>query len=326
VLEEEDISELTQLIANYPGMDVWDEWYLDTEDAIEHALASTDAGMEELAAQAWLLLAENPTEEEMAAQLRHLYLGTVPTPYTGTWTNWIAGLKQRFESGARPEPSSGPDDGNPAPKPRTSDFFPVHGADPVTELIRRLQPELRAFEAGSERSRWHVHGSVGRPVGEVRSRGRHGCRTSTEWFVLIFEQTLDGSELVTGYPELPLDESWRRRYPELPHLLGGMFGQDRDYLDDTVWQAEETWHATTSDEVRARVAAELSALLSDVPDDDELLVAVDALGCYVQPLCLRAWLTRVRDRAARPARRWTPEWRRLHEQAVRERRQELRGS
>jgi hypothetical protein len=102
--------------------------------------------------------------------------------------------------------------------------------------------------------------------------------------------------IVSVAPDYAVDTAWAERYPMLPHLFGGWFGTARFSTEQTPWAAQALFVRRTPHGGLAAVNEQLHALLAEVTEDDELLVAVDVLGSYLFPTALRPWLARMADR------------------------------
>ena len=103
--------------------------------------------------------------------------------------------------------------------------------------------------------------------------------------------------IAVTYPERSLPTDARDRYPDLPLLFGGYFGQDYTELDDNRWAAERNVNGSTPPAVKHRIASQLAELLTQ--DDDTLRRDVEALGSYVLPDAMRRWVTGLHRRMTR---------------------------
>ena len=100
-----------------------------------------------------------------------------------------------------------------------------------------------------------------------------------------------------AYPEIALPTAARERFPDLPLLFGGYFGQDYSEVDRDRWAAERNLNGSTPQPVRDRIARQLEELLDQ--DDEALRRDVEALGSYVLPRALRRWATGLHRRMTR---------------------------
>jgi hypothetical protein len=297
MIAKEDLPELRDLLSA-THHDVWDEDYIDPEELLESAIVEQDIDLDRAVGELRRVFEANPDEASLAAQFRTLGIQLVP--FRLTYREFFERVLARLESGEplwhdlydRPIHSV-------APLPRASRWHDQSTAeDAATKVLRGNAGALHAFAAGDGRARLHLYRHLKRNLGRVESRTSKPAK-ATAAVVVLGRAPETGQPFVLGtYPEVRLDESWRRRYPELPHLLGAYFGQDW-HVDETVYNAECLWHELTAIDVRRTIAEQLSALLTEVRDDDELRTAVDALGCYVQPDRLRQWLERVHERVVR---------------------------
>jgi hypothetical protein len=101
------------------------------------------------------------------------------------------------------------------------------------------------------------------------------------------------------------------RYPALSYVLGAYFHQDWD-LGGPTWEAVVSAFTASNDSAAvAGAAVDIARLLADVPGEEALTDALNALGCAYDPRpdlpdgsSPRAWLERVREHllaASRPA-------------------------
>jgi len=102
--------------------------------------------------------------------------------------------------------------------------------------------------------------------------------------------------VLASYPELPVDPRAGERWPELTALFGGFFHQDAVAVDGSFWRAERRFHELSPAPVVAAVAAGLSRLLADAPDQAELGRRLHSLGSCTLPDDTVRWVTGLRRR------------------------------
>lgn len=202
-----------------------------------------------------------------------------------------AELLQALRDGARAalaDPSSvavlAEDDVRPV---RVSRFFDEHAyADACNVALGIHAEELRAWEDRFDGSlRRHLHVDVGRPIGKVLER-RSGAWTEVSGVAVVLALvSSDGPALIyDAYPEVALDQTYRERFPMLPHLFGAYFGD----VPDRPWSALVTLQRWTFGPAKEQVTEQLAALLE--LDDGEIRHAVEAFGSHLLPSVLRAWV------------------------------------
>jgi CdiI immunity protein/Bacterial CdiA-CT RNAse A domain len=283
--------------------DGWEESWLDPGEGLECGLDSaTRPGRyttTAVTAELRELLTRN--DERALARLMPNWGICSDLPEGGTYRRWLERVLARLEAGpAEPAvtaPAWARPPGGLAPLPRASRFLDEDTANTAaTEVLRAHEPLVRRWDAGEiGLPRLHLYADLGRVIGRVQVRGV-ADKLDARAAVVTMARTEGKPYVATAYPELDLDESWREAFPDLPHLFGGHFGQDRDALDGTVWAAEESFGLHATPAARSRVADQLGRLLEAAPDDATARAAVQALGSYVLPEALRPWLARIHER------------------------------
>ncbi|MYZ09976.1 hypothetical protein GT028_21755 [Streptomyces sp. SID2999] len=103
------------------------------------------------------------------------------------------------------------------------------------------------------------------------------------------------------YQHSPLpqtDWEWRRRFPELRHLLAAQFHQDFSRFYGSHREALDDYFSANPADAVAEAAREIESLLAMVETDGELDRVTEVLGLQVYPpdsVSLRQWLTDIRD-------------------------------
>jgi hypothetical protein len=150
--------------------------------------------------------------------------------------------------------------------------------------------------------RLHLHSEFDHPVGqafarEQPSRGVPAAGVAvTGCAVLVGRSGSAGdAEVLAAYPEPTFaDRGARQRWPDLPVLFGGYFGQRYRRLDGNTWAAERALNEQLSHPVRIRLGAQLAELLE--VDDRLLAGTLRELGSYVVPPDPRRWVSGLRRR------------------------------
>ncbi|MGW4222651.1 contact-dependent growth inhibition system immunity protein [Streptomyces bauhiniae] len=94
------------------------------------------------------------------------------------------------------------------------------------------------------------------------------------------------------------DWEWRRRFPELRHLLAAQFNQDFSRFYGSHGEALDDYFSANPEDAVAETAREIESLLSMAETDGELDRVTEVLGLQVYPpdgVSLRRWLTDIRD-------------------------------
>lgn len=237
----------------------------------------------------------------------------VALPAGGTAAGWLTYLGDHlteFYPHRKPQTING--DG--CLPPRASRFTDRKtGNDAATQVLRANESLLRSWSDDPTGPwRLHLYADLGRPVGhylsgeEVQAYRRADPGTAPEperhvatGCVVVMRRDRETRRpyVATAYPEKRLPEDARRRYPDLPLLLGGYLGQDYGALDGNRWVAERNYNSSTPAAVRERAADQLVRLLAS--DDATLRADVEALGSYVMPDAMRRWVTGLHRRMTR---------------------------
>jgi hypothetical protein len=234
-------------------------------------------------------------------------------PAGGSWTDWLRYLGSHLESFyPRRVPQTIGRDGIQLPRASKFDDKDV-GNRATTDVLRANENLLRAWSAGHDGTwRLHLYANLGRRVGtyllsdEVqafRDAGddhalRPTSREATGCVVVMRRDHATGTPFIaTAHPEMSLPLAPRARFPDLPLLFGGYFGQDCTALDGNRWTAERNVNHSTGAAVRERLAEQLTQLLAE--DDESLRSSVEALGSYVMPTAMRRWVTGLHRRMTR---------------------------
>jgi hypothetical protein len=257
-----------------------------------------------------LLELEHRTDEEAS-----LYVGLqVALPAGRTWVGWLHYLRSYLEDFyPHRKPQTQVTDG--AALPRASRFDEKEtGNAAATEVLRVNESTLRAWAADPDEPwRLHLYADLGRRVGdylladEVAAYRRAGsdpalrppAHEATGCVVLMRRDAQTKQPYIaTAHPEKALPIEARQRYPDLPLLFGGYFGQDYTALDENRWAAERNFNYSTVPATRERISDQLAQLLLTT-DDDVLRSQVEALGSYVLPVAIRSWVTGLHRRMTR---------------------------
>ncbi|MEV8626297.1 contact-dependent growth inhibition system immunity protein [Streptomyces sp. NPDC051079] len=140
---------------------------------------------------------------------------------------------------------------------------------------------------------------VGLPPEEIR-----------DWLIALADRLdaslASGEAPPPGTPGTPWE--WRARFPELAQLLGGWFSQDMPDEFGDHESALADYLAGTDPGLAAQLTGELHDLLALPLDEDDLALALTALGGEVEPPAPYgpgAWLAalamRLRDRSGGPS-------------------------
>lgn len=222
-------------------------------------------------------------------------------PRDGSYLATLLGLADIAEAGCE-DPSRLARLADEDDRPRTfraSRFLDLDTANTAaTEVLRHNAAEMRGWhEQEASHARQHYYADLGRPVGIVKDTRREFSGQVTG-AVVILQRDADSQHvyLYESYPELPLDETVRRRYPDLPHLFGAYFGD----VPEAPWPAQEDFHWRCGSGTRERVATQLNAL--ETLGDDEMRLAVEAFGSHVLPHQVREWVEVMRFRMEAGAR------------------------
>ena len=176
------------------------------------------------------------------------------------------------------------EDDEPGPFRAARFFDEASARRAVGEVLRRHETALREWSDAPEGSwRRHLYADLGWDVGKVIDRRQpfDGPVTGAVVIVVLDDQRI---RVHDSYPELPLDETVRARYPDLPHLFGAYFGD----VPEPPWLAQQDFIRWTHAWAKERMVAQLHQLL-ELPDD-ELRSAVAALGSHIVPHACRAWV------------------------------------
>jgi hypothetical protein len=236
----------------------------------------------------------------------------VALPVGNSAHEWIRYLTEHLEEFyPRRTPSTTGGDG--ILLPRVTDFADKAAANvAATEVNRANAATLRAWAADPQ-SPWrlHLYADLGTEVGHMVRRTEVEAHRSdpktapppvkhpVSGCVVLFRKHPETREpfIAVTYPETSLPTDTRDRYPDLPLLFGGYFGQDYTELDHDRWAAERNFNFSTPPVVKDRIANQLADLLTQ--DDDTLRRDVEALGSYVLPNALRRWVTGLHRRMTR---------------------------
>lgn len=251
-------------------------------------------------------------DEQSARRALAPWLDDLEVPEGSSWSGYLDVLVERAEQVHR-DPSLVPS-GLDAPYvlvdpglPRASSYLDVDVANAAsTYVVRANEALIRGWDVDQGgRPRIHVYAdvtpqlapgappTVGRVVAADAPRGSvllgDGARVDTASACLVMARHESGAPLIlTSYPEVPLDEQVRARYPELCHVLGGWFGQDHEPALTAVREVT----ATLAEPARSAVRAELAALLHDEPTDDGVRAVLEQCGSYLLPRFSRHWVDR----------------------------------
>jgi hypothetical protein len=233
-------------------------------------------------------LLELCTDEDAARRMLQPWMGAA-IPRDRSYMVTLEGLSSIAAQG-RENPSclvrlSEEDD-----RPRTfraSRFLDLETANSAaTEVLRHHEAAVRSWQKrpGGIR-RQHCYADLGRAVGIVKDT-RRGFSGEVTGAVVILVRDDDARQvgIYEAYPELPLDEGIRRRYPDLPHIFGAYFGD----VPDRPWLAQEDFHVSSGTGTHGPMKEQMRQLVT--LDDEDLSLAVDALGSHVLPGNIRAWI------------------------------------
>jgi hypothetical protein len=258
--------------------------------------------VENLVAQAHGLLEEAGGDEDRVRERTWFAL-----PSGVTRSAWLAYLQRWAPAFAADPLGDDPDDPLDGLRLRAARFDDQQTANEATTAVLRVyEDRVRAWAADpSETPRLYLHSEVGREIGGYVERTADGpTRRRATAAVVIMDVAFPEERpyVAASYPEASLDPRVHDRYPALPLLFGGYFGQDWDALDGSLWSAEWAYNTATSAELRRSAAGQLELLLAQ--DDAGLLATVDALGTGVLPAHLRRWVKALHRRMTSLG--WTP--------------------
>jgi len=262
-----------------------------------------DAGWAEFASQVDEVLGVIETMDEAGAG-SYLRMHTA-LPAGATWASWLRYLRSHLEEfNPRRKPQTIVTDGHVLPRASRFDDKEA-GNHAATDVLRANENVLRAWSAGHDGTwRLHLYADLDRSVGtyldsaEVQAYRASGddpalrptSHEATGCVVVMRRDHSTGKpHIATAHPEMSLPPGPRERYPDLPLLFGGYFGQDYTGLDGNRWSAERNINRSTDAAVRERLAEQLTRLLAE--DDETLRTSVEALGSYVLPKAMRRWVT-----------------------------------
>ena len=170
---------------------------------------------------------------------------------------------------------------------RVSRFYEEEDLYETYSVMMRIhRPAMWAWAHGRDGSwRRHVTVDVGHPVGTVLDGA---TRTWTEVSTAVVVMVLLGPDgpgrMYDAYPEVPLDSTYRERFPMLPHLFGAYFGDLPEGTGTAHLALLRETYGPARDQMRRQIADLLRL------DDDELALAVDAFGSHLRPAALRSWV------------------------------------
>lgn len=178
-----------------------------------------------------------------------------------------------------------------------------------TAVLRAHESTVRAW-SDDPGSTWrlHLYADLGEQVGEELRReeveASHAGSAPPEKHpvqgcVVLLRKDPETRQpfVAVTYADISLPTEARERFPDLPLLFGGYFGQDYAELDRDRWAAERNLNFSTPPAVKDRMASQLADLLTQ--DDDTLRRDVEALGSYVLPDAMRRWVTGLHRRMTR---------------------------
>lgn len=199
------------------------------------------------------------------------------------------------------DPSSIPDPGDEREDlrpPRVSRFVDLETGNTASTIVLRVhEPQLRAW-ADEPGGWWRQHFYVpdaGMTTGYVIHQDDREHRHDVRGAVVVMKRDHETGQpfVLTAYPEIELPTAQRAELPDLPHVLGGYLGQDC-FDEGGPLVCQHNFQATTGEPARSQVRTQLDSLLTQ--NDDDLREAVEALGCYVLPRHVRAYMMRMRWR------------------------------
>jgi hypothetical protein len=284
------------------------EYHLDPDDPLEVAVRAAvtwdGIGIDELT-PAWGGLLEQVGDDEEA--FLDLFQPLSVVPAGGSWLQWaryVAGILSRVVVSGSPEfPNSGPTGwGQPAPTPVTAFFNQRVAHRAVIETLGSHAAAVRQWCTDPMAPpRLQLYSAAAAPVGEVRTPehppGTRSTRVAiTGCAVLVGRSSSTGEpKILQAYPEpsFPGCDA-RDRWPHLPAVFGGYFGQRYPSLDANTWAAERALNEQLSEPARARLGDQLADLLE--VDDETLRGAIQELGSYVVPAQPRRWVMGLRRR------------------------------
>ncbi|MGW4495463.1 contact-dependent growth inhibition system immunity protein [Streptomyces sp. NPDC004376] len=132
----------------------------------------------------------------------------------------------------------------------------------------------------------HVNPPVGRTVEQCLAVARAHLRRIRE----------GGTHQHSSVPQT--DWEWRKRFPELRHLLAAQFHQDFSRFYGSHGEALDDYFSANPADAVSEAAREIESLLAMVETDDELDHVTEILGLQVYPpdgVSLRQWLTDIQN-------------------------------
>lgn len=285
-------------------LDGWSDDILDTEEALELAIAGAHRhGPEHLplvAAGIREVLASSDDDWGLQRAIQDATDDALPSDVR-TRRSHLTRILRRVEAGGAYDEvvARGHDHWRTTfGLPRLPDFQDIDIAnDFSTQMVRLHRAFLDDWDRRRHLYRVHLYHDFGTQTGTVLPRGSDEPVPVTAVHLTMEADKADEPPVIISVaPDYAVDTAWAKRYPVLPHLFGGWFGAARFSTEQTPWVAQACYVQRTHEEGLAAVNEQLHALLADVTEDDELLVAVDALGSYLFPTALRPWLERMADR------------------------------
>lgn len=281
----------------YPS---FEEHYLDPGQSLDRGIISAikNGRLEQDEHELSELLASSPDEASAMANLMP-WLSQTGIPDGESYRGFLIAVLSRVRQ-ALADPTSIPDPGatgDGLQPDRVSRFHDLETANEVSTLaLRAHEDELRRWvddPGGWWRQHYYLP-DVGKPTGVVMRRGVEATQEVNGVVVVMKRDPATGQAFVDStYPERAFPTEPRTEVPDLRHLFGGYLGQDC-FEEGGPLTCQHNFHATTRDPARSRVREQLDALLTK--NDEDLRAAVEALGCYVLPQALRAYVMRIRWR------------------------------
>ncbi|NAZ81387.1 hypothetical protein GTR02_06115 [Kineococcus sp. R8] len=285
----EDAWDLLQVLTRFRE-DAVEDW-LDPRQALDHALAA-DPARAGLAARQWGALTGGSDQGHVARELLAAVTGSDLPPVEGaSWSAWSAWFGAHLAAAAAQAGPVAAVDVSAPDVVRTGDFDDAADVSGLVEEVLDRQAEdverWRSDPTGPTRG--HVWAEVGRTVGTVTTSGPE-LDVAAAAVAVVLRRGPDGDVVVLdAYPEVPLDDGLRSRYPVAASVLAGWFGPGTPRLDVRPWPAQRALLSGESPATLARWRDEVVRLLAhgDVPR------AVLRLGGAVVPADTEGWLRRV---------------------------------
>lgn len=267
------------------------EYLLDPIAALEEGAESADADGALIARELRQLVADEPDQKQLNQRL--IALGMDDMWFLPGNTHAQCLLAARRLDGFSPRGRDF-EDLQPVPLERATSWRSEEVAQRVVRRTLELYRGELELWTGQQNGLPRVWLSVdlGDDLGlvtEAADKSLVGSRTTCCTVVLKWGETRP--DVRASYPDVVLEQQWRKALPTLPHVFGGYFGQHclEEFVSE--WDAFGAVLNWFDPPARGRVVDELAQLLT--LSEPEAQVAVRNLGSYVVPPDTLGWLERL---------------------------------